>query len=140
MKGNKNFNLKEENIDNFYRKPAGGINIQSQTFNHESNDNPLSRYSEYDYTNLTQNRKCQMVNEQPIRIDKNRGNPKNLMFSNETSKGNPLDTLDQGMMDYYTDLNKRIVAKDSIKQNGRKEKIGGYDGRIGGHAGLGQMY
>ena len=43
------------------------------------------------------------------------------------------------MKDYYTDLNRRIVEADQIKKNGQAE-LRGNDGRVRGHAGLGQLY
>ena len=66
--------------------------------------------------------------------------------TNETSNGNPLASGNQGMMEYYKQVNSQIVANDPIKKGGRKgnPNVAGHgggmndgqsnDGTLRGHA------
>ena len=75
---------------------AGGDNWQSQTPNIASDESPFNnQYNQHQYTLATEFGKQLAKGDKEMRGHKVRGDPKDLMFSNESSQGNPLDTLDQ---------------------------------------------
>jgi hypothetical protein len=75
---------------------AGGNKWQSQTPNIASDENPFNnQYEQGQYVKATEEGKKVVKSQTEVRAFKHRGDPKDLKFNNETSEGNPLDTLDQ---------------------------------------------
>lgn len=118
---------------------AGGTNFKNKTSNLASDDNPLSNiYSESAYTQKAAQQKETIKNEYEIVDIKARGNPKGLLFSNNCSEGNPMDTLDKSMVEYYKNLNKKLVAQEPMK--GSHKRNANYNPRTDGQNKYGSYF
>ena len=117
---------------------AGNKNESNKTFNLASDDNPLNNlYKEAEYTDQSKKMKEQSKYDREIVDVKVKGDPKGLLFSNETSQGNPQDTLDKSLMEYYKGVNAKIVASNPIKGSHKNKQ---YNPRTDGMNTYGPMF
>lgn len=96
LKSKENFPLSDPRYNPKNCPYAGGEKFQDQTSNIPSYDNPMvSQMSNNQYNLMSAYGKQTLKEKERILHPKEKGNSKGLGMSNNTSEGNPLNTLDR---------------------------------------------